>query len=322
MTPLISVVIPTFNRPQLLEACLGKLLDQTLAPCEYEIIVADDADSATTRDQVVKLSESTPVRLRYIAVTGPHGPAAARNRGWRAAAADAIAFTDDDCLPDRDWLRSGLAMLDLDADAVWGRIIMPLPEQPTDYERDAANLAEAEFVTANCFCRKDWLKRVNGFDECFRCAWREDSDFFFSLLERGANVRHESDAIVIHPIRRAPWGVSVKQQRKVFFDALLYRKHPDLFRRKIRPTPPWHYYVIVLAVLVVVAASLLDAPRVAVLAALIWAALTARFIYVRLRDTRKNFSHIAEMFVTSILIPPLALFWQWAGAWRFRAFYL
>ena len=71
------------------------------------------------------------LEIAYLANHGPHGPAAARNRGWQAARAAIIAFTDDDTVPDADWLRNGLLAFDDDADALWGRIIMPLPERPT-----------------------------------------------------------------------------------------------------------------------------------------------------------------------------------------------
>ena len=95
-----------------------------------------------------------------------------------------------------------------------GRIVVPVPHRPTDYERDAARLAAAEFVTANCFYRRDALAAAGGFDERFTAAWREDSDLFFTLLECGARLTHAPDAVVVHPIRPARWGVSLAQQRK------------------------------------------------------------------------------------------------------------
>src|SRR5207244_12953942 len=57
------------------------------------------------------------------------------------------------------------------------------------------------------------------------------------------------DAVVVHPLRPASWGVSLRQQRKSMFNALLYKKHPRLYREKIQAAPPWHYYGIVGALL-------------------------------------------------------------------------
>src|SRR5690348_17598480 len=98
---------------------------------------------------------------------------------------------------------------------------MPLPVMPTDYERNESGLERAEFITANCFVRRGVLERLSGFDESFRMPWREDSDLHFRLLEAGFRVARAEDAIVVHPVRPAPWGVSLRQQKKVVFDALL-----------------------------------------------------------------------------------------------------
>src|SRR5207253_572778 len=78
-------------------------------PAGYEVIVADDAANAMTRQQVEDFAGKARASVTYVPVTGKHGPAAARNAGWRRARADIIAFTDDDCIPDRGWLTAGLA---------------------------------------------------------------------------------------------------------------------------------------------------------------------------------------------------------------------
>jgi len=260
--------------------------------------------------------------LKYVPNNGPHGPAAARNRGWRAARADIIAFTDDDTVPDADWVRNGLLALDEDVDALWGRITMPLPDDPTDYERDASHLATAEFVTANCFCRKAMLQALDGFDEQFRLAWREDSDFHFRLLAQGARIRHAPPALVVHPVRPAKWGVSISQQKKIQFDALLYKKHPRLYREKIRATPRWDYYLTVAALLAAVQGLVTGNIRAAALGGSVWLAMTAWLCIFRLRNTRLTAGHIAEMALTSAAIPVLAVWWRMVGAARFRVLFL
>lgn len=81
----------------------------------------------------------------------------------------------------------------------------------------------------------------------------EHSDFHFHLLEKGARIKHVPQALVVHPVRPARWGVSISRQRKIQFDALLYKKHPLLYRRKIRATPRWDYYLTVAAIPVLAA---------------------------------------------------------------------
>jgi GT2 family glycosyltransferase len=321
----VSVVIPTCGRADLLDRCLSALLAQTVRGADMEIVVVDDAALDTTRSAIARWTERMAARgvdLAYVANHGPHGPAAARNRGWRVARAAIIAFTDDDTVPDPDWLRHGLQAFSDDVDALWGRIVMPLPGQPSDYERDASHLARAEFVTANCFCRKAMLDALGGFDERFRLAWREDSDFHFRLLEKGARIRHVPQALVVHPVRPARWGVSISQQRKIQFDALLYKKHPLLYRRKIRATPRWDYYLTVASLLAAPAGLLLGHAPLAAGAAAVWVARTARMCRARLKDTVKSAAHVVEMAVTSAVIPVLAVWWRMVGALRFRVLFL
>jgi len=327
----VSVVVPTYRRPDLLERCLSALLAQDLPPDAYEIIVADDGPSSDTAELVSRMTRVQGPALLYVPVTATQGPAGARNAGWHTARADLIAFTDDDTQPDPGWLSAGLRAFAYAASpegarelggtqlaAVTGQVVMPLPDEPTDYEMDASGLVRAEFVTANCFVAKWALQEVGGFDERFTLAWREDSDLHFSLISRGHAIRKAVDAIVLHPVRPAPPGISVRQQRKVVFDALLYRKWPRLYRERIRKTPPWHYFIIVASLLVLLAALLTGHGGVAAAAFAVWAVFTLRFCARRLAHTTRRPGHVLEMFVTSVLIPPLAVFWRLVGAWRFR----
>ena len=255
MSPLrVSVVVPTCGRPDLLARCLAALEAQSLPRQAYEVIVADDS---RTRD----------------------GPAAARNRGWRHARAPIVAFTDDDTVPERFWLENALAYFDdATVDAVAGRIVMPVSGVPRDYERDARGLERAEFVTANCLIRRGVLERLGGFDERFKLAWREDSDLHFRLLSAGRRIARAADAVVVHPVRPAPWGVSLRQQKKMMFDALLYRNHRRLYRERIRRSPRWDYYAITGSLMLG-----MFFPKVLFL----WGALTARFFLSRLKGTSK-----------------------------------
>jgi glycosyltransferase involved in cell wall biosynthesis len=254
-------------------------------------------------------------------VHGAHGPAAARNAGWRAAQSEIIAFTDDDCVPAPRWLAAGLDALAADVDGAYGRIVVPLPDRPTDYERDAAGLERGEGVTANCFYRRSALAAVGGFDERFTAAWREDADLFFTLLERGGRVVAVPDAIVVHPVRPAPWGVSLRQQRKSLFDALLYKKHPSLYRQRIQG-PQWRYYRIAGTMLAAIAGAALGRRRLALGAGIAWATLSASFCAMRLHGTSRAPAHLAEMTLTSALIPLVSLFWRVRGALRYRVVFL
>ncbi len=325
MMVCVSVVVPTYKRPDLLVQCLQALLAQDFSPKDYEVIIADDAACEETRWLVESWARKARLcdhTIRYTAVNGSHGPAAARNMGWRAARGEIIAFTDDDCIPSPGWLKAGMATFADGIAGVAGRLIMPVPSTPTDYENSASELTGCDFVTANCFYRRYALEEIGGFDERFTAAWREDSDLIFTLRERGAKVAIAPDAVVVHPIRPAQWGVSIRQQRKSLFNALLYKKHPMLYRTYIQAAPPWHYYGIVGALLLVLVGGVRKSGLLALIGLGLWICLTGRFCMHRLQHTSHAPHHVAEMVLTSAVIPPLAIFWRLRGALKFRVFFL
>ncbi|MEM5438640.1 glycosyltransferase family 2 protein [Paraburkholderia diazotrophica] len=321
----ISVVVPTYRRPALLIVCLNALAAQDFDARRYEIIVCDDGPDDATQLTVQRFADQMSARgltVRYLPVRATQGPAGARNAGWRAARAPLIAFTDDDTIPDPHWLTAGAAALATGADAASGTIAVPLPDTPSDYELDASGLARAEFATANAFVRRSRLVAMGGFDERFTSAWREDSDLQFAVLQAGGRIVRAYDAVVVHPVRPARWGVSLAQQKKSQFEALLFRKHPALYRQRIDAGPPHLYYAIVASMLCACFAALTGHGLLAAAALILWALLTASFCVARLRRTRRDFPHIAEMAWTSMLIPFLSIYWRLRGATRYKVFFL
>jgi len=320
----ISVVVPTCHRARLLDHCLAALTMQSLAADAYEIIVADDANDPATQAQVANWAAHADGRPRivYVPVRDRHGPAAARNLGWRAARGAIVAFTNDDTVAQKDWLAAGLAAMCGDVAAAAGGVHVPLPNaRGFADELAASGPGEGEFATANCFVRRDALAAIGGFDPRFTAAWRGDSDLFFALLEVHGSVVAAPDAVVVHRLRPAQWGASLRQQRQIMFDALLYKKHRKLYRQKIHAAPPWRYYATVLSLALLVAAIAAGSAPTALGAGAIWLALTAHFVAQRLRATSRAPAHVAEMIVTAILVPPLAIFWRLVGAVRFRALF-
>lgn len=199
---------------------------------------------------------------------------------------------------------------------------MPISRHPTDYERNTAGLERAPFATANCFYRKTALQVVRGFDERFTAAWREDSDIQFSLIERGFTLTDAPDAIVEHPVRPGRWGISVSQQRANMFNALLFKKHPLLYRRRIQPAPPWHYYANVAALLGTAVGGVTGWIWLAAPCLLLWLAGIVPFCVRRLWHTSRHITHVLEVLVTSALIPPTAVFWRLRGAVKYRVAFL
>ncbi len=319
MPPKISVVIPTYRRPELLKKCLTALAAQTFPKKDFEVIVVSDGPDEETEAAVRKVLSGN---FRYLALPQKGGPAAARNMGWRAAQGTLIAFTDDDTVPDRSWLSGYATHYNNEAHIAYtGKIVVPRPARPTDYERNTAGLETADFVTANCAVTRAALEAVGGFDERFSAAWREDSDLEFRLLEAGVPIFRLEDALVVHPVRQAPWGVSLKEQKKGVYNALLYKKFPERYRQKIQPRPALDYYGLLLAAGGIAYGLISGKKGLAMGSGAVWAALMARFIVRRLKGASHEPSHVAEMVATSVAIPYASVYWQLRGAWRYKVLF-
>ena len=326
--PRISVVVPTFRRPVLLRRCLDALLAQRIDPEAFEIIVVDDGNDDRARDLVRGIAEWIRApRVGYLRPLHGHGPAAARNRGWRAAKGALIAFTDDDGIPAPDWLLDGAHAFESNRHwvALSGRVdepsldALPLPRR---HERISPGLEIGEFVAANAFVWRAALEAVGGFDERFTRAWRDDSDLQFKLLAQGAAVGFCPEACVVHPVQTETVGFILRQQRNTYFDALLYKKHPHLYRERIHRLPPWDDYLVVAFALAAPLAWLAEADYLAVGSAAVAAALVLRLAWQRLRGTDLSLVRLLEMLAASALVPFLSVYWRVRGALRFRVLFL
>jgi len=148
--PLVSAIIPTHNRPELVQRAIHSALRQTIADIEV-IVVIDGPDEATQK----ALSRIADPRLRVLACSQQVGGSEARNTGVRAARADWVAFLDDD----DEWFPQKLER-QLNAAKTLG---VPYPVLYSRYigrsERGdsvmAARLpADGETISEYLFCRK------------------------------------------------------------------------------------------------------------------------------------------------------------------------
>lgn len=321
MYPFISVVIPTYKRSLLLERLLRSLKMQNIPGHWFQVIVVSDGPDPQTETMVSGLIEAGQGNLKYLTLENRSGPAAARNLGWRYAQTDLIAFTDDDCIVQPSWAASFIQAWKKERlIAFTGRVEVPVSAAPTDYENNLKGLETAEFITANCCLTRQALELSGGFDEKFRLAWREDSDLHFKLLKNRIPVLKVEQARVVHPVRTAGWGISLKEQKKSLYDALLYKKFPLLYRQRIAARPPVLYYGMILAFVNGICLIRMNTENL--LFMLPWGLLVLWFACKRLRHTSKSFSHIVEMVVTSALIPFLSVSWRIYGAFRFRTLFI
>lgn len=102
MSPQVSVILPTYNRAQLLKEALDSLEKQTFK--DFEVLVIDDGSTDATND-IIKTYRSK-INLRSIAFSDNQGVSSARNQGIRESSAPWVAFLDSDDL----WLPEKLAV--------------------------------------------------------------------------------------------------------------------------------------------------------------------------------------------------------------------
>jgi GT2 family glycosyltransferase len=198
----VSVIVPHYHDLMALETCLSALERQSY-PYLFETVVADNASPEGAEAVAAVIAG----RAKLVVIE-ERGAGPARNGGVAAASGEFLAFTDCDCVPEPDWLASGLAALER-GDVVGGRmtVLIEQRERPRaaeafeavfafDNERYVTKLGFT--VTANLFCRRAIFDKVGG----FRVGVSEDAEWCWRAKTAGCRIVYEPRAGVGHPARR------------------------------------------------------------------------------------------------------------------------
>jgi histidinol-phosphate phosphatase family protein len=231
-------------------------------------------------------------------------------------------FLDDDVVPSERWalqLSQDLRAAGPDVAAVQGRITVPLPahRRPTDWERNVAGLESAPWASADIACRRRALAGVDGFDERFRHAYREDSDLAVRLRRAGWRlVRGRRE--ILHPVGPADSWVSLRKQCGNADDALMLRLHGRGWREIAgAPTGRRPAHVAIAAAGAVAAGAIVAHRRhTASAAGAAWLAGTAELALRRIAPGPRAPREVATMAATSAAIPPAAAAWWLTGIAR------
>jgi len=307
-----AVVVPSVGRRslQVLLDSLGGAVD----PLPDRVVVVDDRPM-----HQAPLEVFVPGRLERglrVLRCGGRGPAAARNLGWRATASPWVVFVDDDVLLPRDWPRrlvADLAGLGADVGGSQARIRVPLPatRRPTDAERGTAGLVTARWITAEMAYRRDVLVHLDGFDERFTRAYREDADLALRVVADGYRLV-AGEREVVHPVRRTDRWHSVRVQAGNADDPLMDRKHGAGWRELAgaRRGRRRAHLATVAAGVAALAAALTGHLAVAAGAAAAWLALTGWFAWQRIAPGPRTSDEIGTILLTSLANPPTVT-WPW-----------
>ncbi len=233
---MISVVVPTYNRSSLLKELLHALLGQSLQFNQFEVIIVDDGSTDNTR-LIVEEFENKDFNLTYLNQQNK-GPAAARNLGANHTIGKYIAFTDDDCIPDFNWLENALQIISHpDINGIQGktftdqRKVRPLTHQIDNQKGHPA------VPTCNLIVEKNLFDKVGGFDEEFPFPHNEDADFAWRIKKIG-NIIFNDKVSVFHPPRKEHFMKLSKRMKILESEFLLYHKSPELYKTN-RNSSPW-----------------------------------------------------------------------------------
>ncbi len=229
--PLVSVIIPTYNRAQWLRRAMTSALEQTCR--NFEIIVIDDGSTDNTIELVANMASTA---VRYIGHDTNRGAAASRNTGISAARGEFIAFLDDD----DEWLPSKLEKqlhkFSVSGAAVGvvyagssivsarsGKTIHSFTSRHSREHTDVDFLRTVTFSTSVPLIRKSCFDEVGLFDETLPGA--QDKDMWIRLARR-----YEFEFIPEVLVRRYIHGeqITTNLKKKIEAKEKIYRKYYDI----------------------------------------------------------------------------------------------
>ncbi|WP_334128587.1 glycosyltransferase [Sneathiella sp.] len=224
----LSIVIPHYNDPVGLAACLATLETQTYDKSRFEVIVCDN-DS----DQSIEALNGYDINIRLIQETR-RGAGPARNAGVEVARGRFLAFTDCDCLLEPDFVENGLRHLRRagERSVMAGEIILyPEAESPNAVEafdmvystNQRNNALKKEAATGNLWTSLSFFREVGP----FYADVAEDTDWCKRALNKGATFLFGHDCIVRHPARKSLDELKAKWKRQSAMTFNMWKKRSN-----------------------------------------------------------------------------------------------
>ncbi len=213
MNELVTVIIPTYYDWKRLNLCLGALENQTYPKDKFEVIIINNAPE----DSSPELNFS--VDFKIIDEEKP-GSYAARNAGLKIAKGEIIAFTDSDCIPNKDWIENAVNELADGCDRIAGHIelfyMSEILTMAEIYEKSFAFNQEkyaslGNAATGNMITRKKCFEKVGVFDETLMSGG--DMEWGQRCNDQGIGVHYCINVVVNHPARHSMNELINKRKR-------------------------------------------------------------------------------------------------------------
>jgi glycosyltransferase involved in cell wall biosynthesis len=210
--PYVSIVICTYNRRDLLKDCLNSILSANYPSYLYEVIVVDGGSA----DGTIDLCKRFP-NIRFV-IESRFGLAHARNKGASLARGSLVAYVDDDCVVDRDWLRNLVKGFQYSKNVVGvGGPVFPLHPEVIPpkifvlaplgfYDAGRTMKLVSGIVMPNSVFRREIFETIQ-FDETLGVTKRgklvlfgEDTEFCRSIIDSGYELLYTPYSKVYHQI--------------------------------------------------------------------------------------------------------------------------
>lgn len=237
-TPFISVVIPARNAEQLLPSCLESLNNLDYPREKFEVIIADGLSCDNTR----KIAEEYGARV----ITNPgRTVVAGRNVGFEAARGELIAFSDVDCMMDKNWLRNSVKYfsnakvacvggpnLTPDNETVFGKAVGFVFNQRffaagSVHARVLKQIKEARSIPGcNAIYRREVLKKVMPMDE--KLVEAEDAQMNQNILDLGYKLLYTPDVFLWHYRRSSPRKLWYQMYRYAIGRVIVGKRNPKM----------------------------------------------------------------------------------------------
>jgi len=239
LSTTLTVIIPTYNRSDILKKCIDALTRQSFPEDQYEIIVVDDGSGDDTRTVVDFANKHCAAAIRYLWQPNT-GANAARNQAIRHASGQLLLFVNDDTIATSTMLSAHVKTHQNHIDentAVLGRVTLS-PEVPCSmFSKDHLDAGYAlwqgkeeldwrAFYTCNISVKKTYLEKFGVFDESLR--YFEDLELSERLSCHGLKVIYNPLALGyhFHWLQEKEYMAIAKREGTAL--AKWYRKSPHL----------------------------------------------------------------------------------------------
>jgi glycosyltransferase involved in cell wall biosynthesis len=234
LTPEISVVVPSQDRPVRLRWLLNALEEQTLPSEQFEVVVAHDSKGPETAQLLRTHPLAEAGVLRSFACPPGRGPGGNRNAGWRGARASIVAFTDDDCRPPPNWLGALLDAARAHPGAIVQGATRPDPLQAELLHASPYVLTQdidppnRRAETCNIAYPRAVLERLDGFDE--RLITGEDTDLWLRARAAGVELAGAPEALTFHAVVPLGLAGAVRATWRWRYVPCVVGRHPSMRR--------------------------------------------------------------------------------------------